>query len=62
MITAEEAVQIGLVNKVVSLGSEDNLPPEVSKDDASKEKERSAEVAKILNKKLIEECLQLRRK
>jgi 3-hydroxypropionyl-coenzyme A dehydratase len=57
MITAEEAVQIGLVNKVVSLGSEDNLPPEVSKDDAVKEKERSAEVAKILNKKLIEECL-----
>ena len=59
MITAEEAVQIGLVNKVVSLGSEDNLPPEVSKDDAVKEKERSAEVAKILNKKLIEECLSI---
>jgi 3-hydroxypropionyl-coenzyme A dehydratase len=57
MITTEEAEQIGLVNKVVSLGSEDNLPPEVSKDDAVKEKERSAEVAKILNKKLIEECL-----
>src|ERR687890_831280 len=59
MITAEEAAQIGLVNKVVSLGPEDNLPPEVSKDDAVKEKERSAEVAKILNKKLIEECLSL---
>ena len=59
MITAEEAVQIGLVNKVVSLGAEDNLPPEVSKDDIVKEKERSAEVAKILNKKLIEECLTL---
>jgi 3-hydroxypropionyl-coenzyme A dehydratase len=60
MITAEEAVQIGLVNKVVSLGPEDNLPPEVSKDDdAVKEKERSAEVAKILNKKLIEECFSL---
>src|SRR5687768_17016204 len=59
MITAEEAVQIGLVNKVVSLGPEDNLPPEASKDDAVKEKERSAEVAKILNKKLIEECLSL---
>src|ERR671925_2226389 len=54
MITAEEAEQIGLVNKVVSLGPEDNLPPEASKgyDDAVKEKERSAEVAKILNKKL----------
>src|SRR5215207_7062774 len=59
MITAEEAVQIGLVNKVVSLGPEDNLPPEASKDDAVKEKERSAEVAKIRNKKLIEECLSL---
>src|SRR5919204_6957941 len=44
MITAEEAEQIGLVNKVVSLGPEDNLPPEASKgyDDAVKEKERSA--------------------
>ncbi|MFL6440436.1 MAG: enoyl-CoA hydratase/isomerase family protein [Nitrososphaeraceae archaeon] len=59
MITAKEAEGIGLVNKVVSLGSEDNLPPEVSKDDAVKEKERSAEVAKILNKKLIQECLSL---
>ena len=58
MITAEEAEQIGLVNKVVSLGPEDNLPPETSKgDDAVKEKERSAEVAKILNKKIIQECL-----
>src|ERR671925_1984439 len=54
MITAEEALEIGLVNKVVNLTSEDNLPPEASKgyDDAVKEKERSAEVAKILNKKL----------
>src|ERR687889_8972 len=59
MITAEEAAQIGLVNKVVSLEPEDNLPPEASKDDAVKEKERSAEVAKILNKKLIDECLSL---
>lgn len=57
MITAKEAEGIGLVNKVVSLGSEDNLPPEVSKDDAVKEKERSAEVAKILNKKFMEQCL-----
>jgi 3-hydroxypropionyl-coenzyme A dehydratase len=57
MITAKEAEGIGLVNKVVSLGSEDNLPPEVSKDDAVKEKERSAEVAKILHKKFMEQCL-----
>src|SRR5215213_780359 len=44
MITAEEAEQIGLVNKVIRLSTEDNLPPEASKDDAVKEKERSAEV------------------
>src|SRR5919204_1851773 len=44
MITSEEAERIGLVNRVVSLGPEDNLPPEASKgyDDAVKEKERSA--------------------
>jgi 3-hydroxypropionyl-coenzyme A dehydratase len=58
MITAEEAAQIGLVNKVVSLGPEDQLQLE-SKDDATKEKERANELAKILNKKLIEECLAL---
>jgi 3-hydroxypropionyl-coenzyme A dehydratase len=59
MITAEEAAQIGLVNKVVSLGPEDQLQLEESKDDATKEKERANELAKILNKKLIEECLAL---
>ena len=57
MITAEEAAQIGLVNKVVSLGPEDQLQPEASKDNASSEKERANELAKILNRKLIEECL-----
>src|SRR5881397_3140653 len=59
MITAEEAYQIGLVNKVVSLDDNDKLPPEIPKGDLSKEKERTGEVAKILNKKLIEECLNL---
>jgi 3-hydroxypropionyl-coenzyme A dehydratase len=59
MITAEEAAQIGLVNKVISLGAEDSLPPEASEDDLVKQKERSAQVAKILNKKLIEECLSI---
>jgi 3-hydroxypropionyl-coenzyme A dehydratase len=59
MITAEEAYQIGLVNKVVSLDNNDKLPPEIPKGDVSKEKERTGEVAKILNKKLIEECLNL---
>src|ERR671928_1726183 len=40
MITAEEAEQIGLVNKVVRLGPEDQLQLEESKGDAAKEKER----------------------
>lgn len=59
MIAADEALQIGLVNKVVSLGPDDSLPPEAPKGDAAKEKERAAEVAKVLNKKLINECMSL---
>ena len=59
MITADEAYGIGLVNKVVSTGPDDNLPLEVSKGDTAKEKERTTEVAKILNKKLMDECIAL---
>lgn len=60
MISAQEAYEIGLVNKVVSLGNEDQLPPEVDdKSDPKKEKERAAEIAKILNRKLINECIAL---
>jgi 3-hydroxypropionyl-coenzyme A dehydratase len=59
MVTADEAAQIGLVNKVVSVGPNDNLPPEAPKGDAAAEKARAAEVAKILNRKLMEECLAL---
>src|SRR5919206_848570 len=59
MITAEEAAEIGLINKVVSIGPDDKLPPESPKGDAAKEKERAAEVAKVLNRKLMEECLTL---
>ncbi len=59
MVTADEAAQIGLVNKVVSVGASDNLPPEAPKGDAAAEKARAAEVAKILNRKLMEECLAL---
>jgi 3-hydroxypropionyl-coenzyme A dehydratase len=59
MIMADEAYQIGLVNKVISLGSDDKLPPEVPKGDAVKEKERAGEIAKILNKKLMDECIAL---
>jgi len=61
MITAEEAYRIGLVNKVVSIGPDDALPPEAPKDDVAKEKERAIEVAKILNKKLMDECTLLAR-
>jgi 3-hydroxypropionyl-coenzyme A dehydratase len=60
MISAQEAYEIGLVNKVVSLGDEDQVPPEVDdKSDPKKEKERAAEIAKILNRKLINECIAL---
>jgi 3-hydroxypropionyl-coenzyme A dehydratase len=59
MIMADEAYQMGLVNKVISLGSDDKLPPEVPKGDAVKEKERAGEIAKILNKKLMDECIAL---
>lgn len=61
MISAEEAQQIGLVNRVVSISSEDSLPPEAPKGDAGKEKERAIEVAKILNRKLMSECMALAR-
>src|SRR5919107_2310895 len=59
MIMADEAYQIGLVNTVISTGPEDKLPPEVPKGDAIKEKERANEIAKILNKKLMDECIAL---
>jgi 3-hydroxypropionyl-coenzyme A dehydratase len=82
MITAEEAERIGLVNKVVSLTSEeesrfatssiaqtttktstmgkpsDNSSKEQQSDEElQKEKIRANELAKILNKKLMDECL-----
>jgi 3-hydroxypropionyl-coenzyme A dehydratase len=61
MIMADEAYQIGLVNKVVSVGPDDKLPPEAPKGDEGKEKEkeRATEVSKILNKKLMDECIAL---
>ncbi|MGI0037126.1 MAG: enoyl-CoA hydratase/isomerase family protein [Nitrososphaera sp.] len=61
MVSADESLQIGLVNRVVSIGAEDSLPPEAPKGDTAKEKERAAEVAKILNKKLMDECFALAR-
>ncbi|HEX9677749.1 MAG TPA: enoyl-CoA hydratase-related protein [Nitrososphaera sp.] len=59
MITADEAEKIGLVNRVIKLGAEDEVPPEAPKGDATAEKARAAEVAKVLNKKLMSECLAL---
>lgn len=56
MISAEEALQLGLVNGVISLTSDDNLPPEAPKDNKEKEKERNGQIAKILNNKLMGEC------
>ena len=61
MITADQAAQIGLVNRVVIVGPDDNLPPEAPKGDAAKEKERTVEVGRILNKKLMDECMALAR-
>ncbi|MER3408503.1 MAG: enoyl-CoA hydratase [Nitrososphaera sp.] len=60
MISADEAASIGLVNRVVKLDpGSDQLPPEAPKGDAVSEKARAAEVAKILNKKLMAECMAL---
>jgi len=60
-ISAEEAEKIGLVNKVIALGPNDVLPPDAPDGDSVKEKERSTQLARILSKKLMEECLVLAR-
>ena len=59
MITADAAYQMGLVNTVINLGSDDKIPPEAPKGDAAKEKERASEIAKTLNRKLMDESLAL---
>ncbi|MGB7636955.1 MAG: enoyl-CoA hydratase-related protein [Nitrososphaeraceae archaeon] len=71
MITAEEAERIGLVNRVISLSIEDkrSLPAEPtaattsstqsSMSSQEEQQQRVNELAKILNKKLIDECLSL---
>jgi 3-hydroxypropionyl-coenzyme A dehydratase len=59
MIMADEAYEIGLVNKVVRIGPDDKLPPEAPESDEMKQKERAAEIAKVLNKKLMGECIAL---
>jgi 3-hydroxypropionyl-coenzyme A dehydratase len=61
MITADEAFQIGLVNKIVCLNSEDELSPEIpaGENDKEKEKVRAKSIAKQLNIKLIAECISM---
>jgi 3-hydroxypropionyl-coenzyme A dehydratase len=61
MITADEAFQIGLVNKIVSLNSEDELSPEIpaGENDREKEKVRAKSIAKQLNMKLMTECVSM---
>ena len=58
MINAEEAYSIGLVNDVVRLTQEE-LPQTPSDDDEIKRKEHEKELAKLLNKKLIEKSLSM---
>lgn len=61
MITADEAFQIGLVNKIVSLNSEDELSAEIpsGENDKENEKVRAKSIAKQLNKKLMAECMSI---
>jgi 3-hydroxypropionyl-coenzyme A dehydratase len=58
MINAEEAYSIGLVNDVVRLTQEE-LPQAPSDGDEIKRKEHEKELAKLLNKKLIEKSLSM---
>ena len=59
MITADEAFQIGLVNYIVSLNSEDELSAEIpaGENDKENEKARAKSIAKQLNMKLMAECV-----
>jgi len=60
MINAEEAYNIGLVNDVIKLTQEELLEAASSDgDDEIKRKEHEKELAKILNKKLIEKSLSM---
>src|ERR1051325_1618668 len=57
MISAEEAAQIGLVNKVINLTSDAS---ECSSEASSSKSDKSNE-AKLLNKKLMDECMAIGR-
>lgn len=56
MINAEEAYKIGLVNEVIQLTKEE-LPEAPPEGDEVKRKEYEKELAKLLNKKLIEKSI-----
>lgn len=58
MINAEEAYKIGLVNDVINLTQEE-LPEAPSEGEEVKRKEYEKELAKLLNKKLIEKSISL---
>ncbi|MFL6346890.1 MAG: enoyl-CoA hydratase/isomerase family protein [Nitrososphaeraceae archaeon] len=59
MVTAEEAAQIGLVNKLISLTPEGQQPQSQSSGEEIAKKKDKENEAKILNKKLMDECLML---
>jgi len=58
MISAHEAATIGLVNQLVLLTDEDKskLDPSI---DQNNDKEKNAALSKILNRKLLEQCVSL---
>jgi 3-hydroxypropionyl-coenzyme A dehydratase len=60
MINAEEAYKIGLVNDVVNLTQEE-LPGAPPEGEEVKRKEYEKELAKLLNKKLIEKSISMAR-
>src|SRR6187551_2274768 len=62
MVSADEAFQLGLVNTVISLNSDDNLSPEAPKDNKEKEKERNIQIAKLFNTKFLNKWLNLAKK
>jgi 3-hydroxypropionyl-coenzyme A dehydratase len=65
MIAAEEAETIGLVNRVVRLSTEQDITTTPSctnyqeEQQQKQEKQKANELAKILNKKLIDECISI---
>ena len=60
MINAEEAYKIGLVNDIINLTQEE-LPEAPSEGEEVKRKEYEKELAKLLNKKLIEKSISMAR-